>query len=388
MRIAILKERQPGEQRVAVTPDVVKRLKRDGHDLALERGAGVAAGFPDAEYEAAGANVADRAAALAGAHLAVQIAPPTAADVGGYARGAVVVSFLYPAQRAQDVRAMAEAGLSTFALELVPRITRAQAMDALSSMSTAAGYRAALLAAQHLGKFFPMLMTAAGTIPPARVVVIGAGVAGLQAIATCRRLGAIVEAYDVRAEAREQARSLGAQTIEVELGEKGEGEGGYARELSAEAQQRLAQKLAERIQAADAVITTALIPGKPAPLLIDAATVAKMKPGSVVVDLAAETGGNCAGTQAGEVVQVNGVTLVGTLNLPATLAGDASRMLARNVQEIVRHLTPKAKKDQPPPSEPVLLDLTDEITAGALATHGGEIRHAPTRQALGMGATT
>ncbi len=394
MRIAIPKERASGERRVLASPEVVKRLVRAGHEWVVERGAGLDAGFSDAEFEAAGARLGEGAAVLAGAHLVAQLSPPAPADLPAYPRGAVLVCFLAPAQRPQEVRALAEAGLSVFALDLIPRITRAQAMDALSSMSTVAGYRAALLAAQHLGKFFPMLMTAAGTIPPARVVVIGAGVAGLQAIATCRRLGAVVEAYDVRAEAREQARSLGAEAIEVDLGERGEGEGGYARSLSAEAQARLAARLAERVRAADAVITTALVPGRPAPCLVDAATVAAMKPGSVVVDLAAEAGGNCAGTRPGEVTRVGGVTVVGLLNLPATLPADASRMLARNLQEIVHHLTPRPPKapgdaGAPPaaPPAPVALDLADEITAGALATHAGEVRHAPTRAALGLGAT-
>jgi len=231
------------------------------------------------------------------------------------------------------------------------------------------------------------LMTAAGTIPPARVVVIGAGVAGLQAISVCRRLGAIVEAYDVRAEAREQARSLGATSIEVELGESGEGEGGYARELSDDAKQKLADKLAERIKASDCVITTALIPGRPAPLLVTADTVRTMKPGSVIVDLAAETGGNCELTETGEVVVKEHVTLVGTCNLPATMAADASRMYARNIQDVVKHLAPpKPAEGEEPAKEAVNLDFEDEITSGSVATHAGEVRHGPTRDALESGA--
>lgn len=383
MRIAVPRETQPGETRVALTPDIVKRLVREGHTVRVEAGAGEAAGAPDDQFVAAGAEVTDRAAVLADAHVVAQINAPTVDEVSALPKDAVLVSLLWPHTNLDLVRALAAHGVTAFAMELVPRITRAQAMDCLSSMSTVAGYRAGLLAAQHLGKFFPMLMTAAGTIPPARVVVVGVGVAGLQAIATCRRLGAIVEAYDVRAEAREQARSLGADAIEVDLGESGEGEGGYARELSDSAKAKLAAKLAEHVRAADAVITTALVPGRPAPRIIDAETVQGMKPGAVIVDLAAETGGNCALTECGEVTVKHGVTLVGAVNLPATMAMDASKMYAKNIQEVVKHLTP------PPPAEgedapagDVLLDFDDEITAGAVAIHAGEIRHDPTREAL------
>ena len=384
MRIAVPKERQAGETRVALTPDVVQRLTKQGHEIVVESGAGASAGAPDSAYTDAGARIApDAASAQAGADLVVRVNPPSAAEIADVPQGALLTSFLFPATHADEVRAARERGIGWFAMDLVPRITRAQAMDALSSMSTVAGYRAALLAAWHLGRFFPMLMTAAGTIPPSRVVVCGVGVAGLQAIATCRRLGAIVEAYDVRAEAREQARSLGAESIEVDLGEAGEGSGGYARELSPDALRKLEAALAERVKKADAVITTALIPGRPAPRLVDAETVAAMRPGAVVVDLAAEAGGNVAGTVAGEVVQVGGVTLVGTLNLPATMALDASRMYARNIQDVVRHLTPAKPAEGDTPPAPVHIDLDDEITTGALAVYGGEVRHAPTREALG-----
>ena len=384
MRIAVPKETLAGETRVALTPDVVGRLVRGGHEVVVERGAGTQAGATDAAYTEAGARLADGLADLvAGADLLARVQPPTPEEIEALPEGLVVVGFLLPSTHLDTVEAARARGISFFAMDLVPRITRAQAMDALSSMSTVAGYRAALLAAQHLGRFFPMLMTAAGTIPPSRVVVCGVGVAGLQAIATCRRLGAIVEAYDIRAEAREQARSLGAEAIEVDLGERGEGEGGYARQLSAEAMARLEAALADHVRKADAVITTALIPGRPAPRLIDEATVAGMRPGAVVIDLAAESGGNCAGSVAGEVVCVGGVTIVGTTNLPATMPLDASRMYARNVQDVVRHLTPPAPAEGAPAPRPVQLDLDDEITAGALAVHGGEIRHAPTREALG-----
>lgn len=384
MRIAVPKETLAGETRVALTPDVAGRLMRLGHEVVVQSDAGTWAGAPDAAYTAIGARVVPDAGTLYdGAHLVARVHPPTPEEVGALPQGIVVVSFLTPSSNLTTVKAAAARGVSLFAMDLVPRITRAQAMDALSSMSTVAGYRAALLAAQHLGRFFPMLMTAAGTIPPSRVVVCGVGVAGLQAIATCRRLGAIVEAYDIRAEAREQARSLGAESIEVDLGEAGEGEGGYAREISKEAMARLEAALADHVKKADAVITTALIPGRPAPRLIDAATVAAMRPGSVVIDLAAEAGGNCAGAVAGKVVRVGDVTIVGQTNLPATMPLDASRMYARNVHEVVRHLTPAPAAEGAAAPAPVHIDLDDEITAGALAVHAGEVRHAPTRAALG-----
>jgi len=387
LQISVPRETAVGETRVAMTPDVVKRLLRDGHSISVEKDAGLAAGFLDAAYEDAGATIAEGAALYEGADLVVHVTPPTQEEIAALPEGVVLVSFLWTATNPELAQALVDRKITGFAMDLVPRITRAQSMDALSSMSTVSGYRAGLLAAQHMGKFFPMLMTAAGTIPPARVVVIGAGVAGLQAISVCRRLGAIVEAYDVRAEAREQAKSLGAKPIEVELGESGEGEGGYARELSEEAKKKLAEKLAERIAKSDCVITTALIPGRPAPLLVDAATVKTMKPGSVIVDLAAETGGNCELTEPGEVVVKENVTLVGTLNLPATMAADASRMYAKNIQDVVKHLTPpKPAEGEAPSAEAVNLDFEDEITTGAVATHAGEVRHAPTREAMGAGA--
>ncbi len=372
---------------MALTPEVAQRLVKGGHRVSVETGAGDAAGHLDAAYRTAGATVEEGARLFAGADLVVRIQPPSVAEVERLPEGVGLVGFLWASQNVEAVRALVRRRVSVFALDLVPRITRAQSMDALSSMSTVAGYRAVLLAAQHMGRFFPMLMTAAGTIPPSRVLVIGVGVAGLQAIATARRLGAIVEAYDVRPEAREQAKSLGASTIEVDVGESGTGEGGYAKKLSPEAEARLALKLAERVKASDAVVTTALVPGKPAPRLISAETVRGMRPGSVIVDLAAETGGNCELTEPGRVVVKEHVTLVGTLNLPALMAADASRMLAKNIHEIVKHLTP------PPPAEgaapaappaPVHFDLADEITAGALAIHAGEARHAAVKGVLAL----
>ena len=384
MRIAVLKEMAAGETRVALTPDIAARLKRQGHEVVVEAGAGEAAGFPDATYEKAGATIAPSTTdAAASADVAVRIQLTTPSDVEAVPSGCLLVGLLWPASNLEIVRAATARGVALFAMDLVPRITRAQSMDALSSMSTIAGYRAGLLAAEHLDTFLPMLMTAAGTIPPARIVVLGAGVAGLQAIATCRRLGAVVEAYDIRAEAREQARSLGADTIEVELAGGGEGEGGYARELTDTEKERVAAEVAKRVAAADAVITTALIPGRPAPRLIEAETVAKMRPGAVIVDLAAETGGNCALTEPGVVSTHHGVKLVGLLNLPASLPRDASRMYAKNIEEIVRHLTPKPPaEDETPADAAISLDFEDEITAGAVAVHGGKVRHGPTKALL------
>ncbi len=387
MHIAVVKERAPGETRVALTPEVAQRLVKGGHSVTVEQGAGEAAGHLDAAYRTAGAAVEEGARLFAGADLVVRIQPPSVAEVERLPEGVALVGFLWAAQNVEAVRALVKRRVSVFALDLVPRITRAQSMDALSSMSTVAGYRAVLLAAQHMGRFFPMLMTAAGTIPPSRVLVIGVGVAGLQAIATARRLGAIVEAYDVRPEAREQAKSLGASTIEVDVGESGTGEGGYAKKLSAEAEARLALKLAERVKASDAVVTTALVPGKPAPRLISAETVRGMRPGSVIVDLAAETGGNCELTEPGRVVVKEHVTLVGTLNLPALMAADASRMLSKNIHEIIKHLTPPAPAEgaaPAAPAAPVHFDLADEITAGALALHVGEARHPAVKSALAL----
>ena len=379
MHIAVLRESREGETRVGLIPEVAARLIRAGHTVKVEPGAGTAAGFLDAAYEKVGATVAaDAADALAGADLVVRVQVDGPDEIAPLPEGCILVSFVWPVTHTDVVQALVDRKITAFAMDLVPRITRAQSMDALSSMSTVAGYRAALLGAQHLGKFFPMLMTAAGTVPPGRVVVIGVGVAGLQAIATCRRLGAIVEAYDIRAEAREQAKSLGAEAIEVELEESGEGEGGYAKELSEEGKKKLADKLAERIQVADCVITTALVPGRPAPRLIEAETVEGMKPGAVIVDLAAETGGNCVLTEPGAVVAKHNVTIVGDLNLPATMPTDASRMYSKNIEEIVRHLADDDGAAN--------LDFEDEITDGSIAVHAGEVRHGPTREAMGLGA--
>jgi NAD(P) transhydrogenase subunit alpha len=354
MRVGVPKETTPGEERVALVPDVVARL--DGIDVAVERGAGIAAGFDDAVYTEAGATVVDDA--WRGVDVVVKVAKPSPAEIERLHDGQVLIAFLQPLTDREGIGRLAARGVVAFAMESIPRITRAQAMDALSSQATVSGYKAGLIAADLLPRFFPMLTTAAGTIAPAKVLVLGAGVAGLQAIATARRLGAVVSGFDVRPVVREQIQSLGATWLDLGIvGE--EGEGGYALELTAEEQQRQQEALEQRIPEFDAVITTAAIPGRAAPRLIPASAVEKMRRGSVIVDLAAETGGNCELTQPGEVVDAHGVTIVGTLNLPSTMPFHASQFYARNVSALLTHLAPKGE---------LALDWEDEITAGACVT--------------------
>jgi NAD(P) transhydrogenase subunit alpha len=339
MQIGIPRETLTGETRVAATPETVKKLVKAGHTVHVERAAGAAARFPDADYEQAGAALCDAATAL-GCDLVLKVRRPDAPELPRMRRGAALVGMLDPFD-APGLRALADAGLTAFALEAAPRTTRAQSLDVLSSQANLAGYKAVLLAAHHYGRIFPMLMTAAGTLKAARVVVLGAGVAGLQAIATARRLGAVVEASDVRPAAREQVESLGGKFIDVpyetdEEREIAQGTGGYARPMPAAWMARQAQLVAERCRQADIVITTALIPGRPAPTLIQADTVAAMKPGSVIVDLAVERGGNCPLSVAGEITDHHGVTLVGLTNLPALLPTDASALYARNVLDFLK----------------------------------------------------
>jgi NAD(P) transhydrogenase subunit alpha len=354
MRVGVPKETTPGEERVALVPDVVARL--DGIDVAVERGAGIAAGFDDAVYTEAGATVVDDA--WRGVDVVVKVAKPSPAEIERLHDGQVLIAFLQPLTDREGIGRLAARGVVAFAMESIPRITRAQAMDALSSQATVSGYKAGLIAADLLPRFFPMLTTAAGTIAPAKVLVLGAGVAGLQAIATARRLGAVVSGFDVRPVVREQIQSLGATWLDLGIvGE--EGEGGYALELTAEEQQRQQEALEQRIPEFDAVITTAAIPGRAAPRLIPASAVEKMRRGSVIVDLAAETGGNCELTQPGEVVDAHGVTIVGTLNLPSTMPFHASQFYSRNVSALLTHLAPKGE---------LALDWEDEITAGACVT--------------------
>ena len=358
MRVAVPKETGAGERRVALVPDSVGRLAAAGFAVAVEQGAGAEAGFPDAEYAAAGADVVAHGELLAGAEAVVRVASPPAGEVAELAPGTVLVGFLSPLTDTAGVARLAERGIVAFAMESIPRITRAQSMDALSSQSTVAGYKAVVLAADRSPRLFPLLMTAAGTVAPARVLVLGAGVAGLQAIATARRLGAVVAGFDVRPVVREQVESLGASFLDLEiLG--AETSGGYAAELTAEEQARQQAALEERIPEYDVVVTTALVPGRPAPKLIPAAAVERMRPGSVIVDLAAETGGNCELTEPGVEVERHGVTIVGFTDLASRLPYHASQLYSRNVTALLLHLAPGGE---------LALDFEDEITGGACVT--------------------
>ena len=362
MRVAVPRETASGERRVALTPEAVQRLAAAGIQVAVEHGAGSSAGFRDAHYAEAGATLIGSAAE--GAELVARVAPPSAAEVAALAPGTVVLGFLAPLSDPAGIERLRERGVVAFALEALPRITRAQPMDALSSQATVAGYKAVLLAADRVPKLFPLLMTAAGTIAPARVLVLGAGVAGLQAIATARRLGAVVSAFDVRPAVREQVESLGASFLE--LGVVGEETaGGYAKELTPEEQARQQMALEERLPEFDVVITTALVPGRPAPRLVPASAVERMRPGSCVVDLAAETGGNCELTSPGEEVVRHDVTIVGFTNVPSLMAADASRLYARNVVALVEHLAPGGV---------LTLDFEDEIVAGACVARPQEVK--------------
>jgi NAD(P) transhydrogenase subunit alpha len=341
MRIGVLRERLPGERRVALVPDSVARLTKAGHDVRMEEGAGTAAGFPDALYTAAGATIAADGRAAADAELVLMVRRPTTEQVATLREGSVLIALLQPATAAELAAALAQRKVRALSLEKVPRITKAQSMDVLSSQSTAAGYKAALLGATELVKFLPMLTTAAGTIAPARAFILGAGVAGLQAIATTRRLGAIVSAFDIRPAAREQVQSLGASFVASEaVAQDAETAGGYARQQTDDEQARTLATIAKHIVDQDLVIATALIPGRPAPRLITGDMVRSMRPGSVIVDLAAEAGGNCELTKPDETVEVNGVTILGPTNLPSTVPLHASQMYSRNLETLIKHLAP------------------------------------------------
>jgi NAD(P) transhydrogenase subunit alpha len=355
MRVGVPRETAPGERRVALVPETAARLASSGFELAIERGAGEAAGFPDEAFREAGASLVDAGAVAGGVELVVRVAPPSAAEADALPAGLVLAGFLAPLTDPEGLERLRRRGVVAFAMESIPRITRAQPMDALSSQATVAGYKAVLLAADRVQKLFPLLMTAAGTIAPARVLVLGAGVAGLQAIATARRLGAVVSAFDVRPAVKEQVQSLGATFLELGVRAE-ETAGGYATELTPEQQAQQQSELERHIAEMDVVITTALVPGRPAPRLIPAAAVAGMRAGSVIVDLAAETGGNCELTEPGEQVVREGVTIVGFTNLPSLMAADASRLYARNVSALLQHLAPDGE---------LTLDFEDEITAGA-----------------------
>ncbi|MGI9113304.1 MAG: Re/Si-specific NAD(P)(+) transhydrogenase subunit alpha [Gaiellaceae bacterium] len=358
MRIAVPRESAAGERRVALVPDAVGKLVAAGFDVTVERGAGVEAGFADEAYTAAGASIRAADELYLEAAAVVRVAPPTAEEVDALTSGTILIGFLNPLGDSASIERLAARGVDAFAMESVPRITRAQSMDALSSQSTVAGYKAVILAADRLPRLFPLLMTAAGTVAPAKVLVLGAGVAGLQAIATARRLGAVVSAFDTRPVVQEQVESLGATFLD--LGVRGaETEGGYAVELNAEQQSQQQSALEERIADMDVVVTTALVPGRPAPLLIPASAVERMRPGSVIVDLAAETGGNCELTEPGTEIVRGGVTVVGLTNLAATMPYHASQLYARNVSALLQHLAPNGE---------LALDFADEITAGACVT--------------------
>jgi NAD(P) transhydrogenase subunit alpha len=365
MRVGVPKETTPGERRVALVPDVVRRLGAKGVEVVVESGAGAKALIPDALFEDAGAQVAADPSEVWGADVVVTIAPPSEEDIGRLGSGSVLVGFLGPLTNPGTVSALARAGVTAFAMEAIPRISRAQSMDALSSQSNVAGYKAALLGAEHSTRFYPMLMTAAGTIPPAKVLVLGAGVAGLQALATARRLGAQTTGYDVRPEVAEQVESLGATFLD--LGVEAAGEGGYARELTDEEKARQQQALTDAIAGFDVVITTALVPGRPAPKLVTAEAVEAMKPGSVIVDLAGESGGNSELTEPGETVVKHDVTIVSPLNLPASMPEHASQLYARNVQALLELFLDDEGN--------LSLDFDDEILAGAVVTRDGEIVH-------------
>ena len=378
MKIAVLNESGPGEARVALMPDSVKKLIAAKASVSIESGAGLGAARTDDDYAESGASiVSDRNALLADADVLVCVSRPDAADFGGMKHGSVVLGFLRPLDEPDKLAPALENSLTTFSMELVPRITRAQAMDALSSMATVAGYKAVLLGADRIPRMFPLLMTAAGTVPPARVLVLGAGVAGLQAIATARRLGAVVEAYDVRAAAGEQVRSLGAKFLEVDLGGiQTEDKGGYAVELSPEALQRGRDLIAEQAKSADVIITTAQVPGRRAPVLMDEQAVGGMKRGSVVIDLAGATGGNVTLSKADEIVETNGVTIMAPTNLPATVPVHASQLYSRNVTSFLNLLIKDGE---------LHIDMNDDVVGPSCVTHEGKWMNQRVAAAIGAG---
>jgi NAD(P) transhydrogenase subunit alpha len=375
MRIAVPREQQQGEARVALVPESVKKLVAAGAEIGIEAGAGVHAGFPDADYQTAGASLMGRADLLPEADVMACVNRPEPDDFAKLKQGTVVIGFLKPLDEPAALEPIISRKLTAFAVELVPRSTRAQSMDALSSMATIAGYKAVLIAAARLPRMFPMLMTAAGTVPPAKVLVLGAGVAGLQAIATARRLGAVVEAYDVRAAAGSDVKSLGAKFLEVDLGGiETQDAGGYAKELSPEALQRGRNMVAKHAAISDVVITTAQVPGRKAPLMLTEEAVNNMRPGSVIIDLAASTGGNVAFTKPGEDVDHNGVIILGPLNLPATVPGNASQLYSRNLTSFMALINDKGN---------LKIDLNDDILKAACVAYQGGNVHPKVAAALG-----
>ncbi len=382
MQIGVPKETAEGEHRVALVPEVVGKLSGGEHgvEVVVERGAGAGALIPDTQYEEAGSRMVDDPAGVYEAEVVVKVAPPTADEIGRLRSDSVLIGFLQPLSGGEAIRAIAASGATSFAMEAVPRISRAQSMDALSSQANIAGYRAALMGAMELGRYYPMLMTAAGTIRPATVLVLGAGVAGLQAIATARRLGAVVQGFDVRAAVKEQVESLGAKFLEFDLGGDLEGAGGYARELTPEQQARQQELMAEAIGKVDVVITTAAVPGRRAPVLVTERAVELMKPGSVIIDLAAESGGNCELTEPGQTLVRHDVKILGPLNVPSTMAEHASQLYARNIQSLLGLMISEEGD--------LSLDFEDEIIAGACITRDGEIVHEAARAAAEAAATT
>ena len=367
MRIGVPKETVDGERRVALVPDVVKSLKRNEHvDVAVERGAGVASGHPDSQYADAGAELVEGDVAW-GADVVLRVAVPSPEEIGRLRSGQLLIGHLAPWTSAETNRALAAAGVTAFAMEAIPRTTRAQAMDALSSQAAAAGYAAMLIGARESGRFFGMMTTAAGTVPPAKVLVLGAGVAGLQAVATAKRLGAIVTGFDIRRAAWEQIASLGGRPLELDFIPDAEGEGGYARPLTDEENAQVREALGENAAKQDIIVTTAAIPGRPAPLLITAEAVRGMAPGSVIVDLAAESGGNCELTEAGETVVEGGVKVLGPRNLASEMPAPASQLYAKNLENLLDLLIDEEGKVQ--------VDFSDDILAAACITEGGEVRN-------------
>ncbi|MDJ0589877.1 MAG: Re/Si-specific NAD(P)(+) transhydrogenase subunit alpha [Pleurocapsa sp. MO_226.B13] len=378
MKIAVAKENELGEFRVAQVPDTASRLVKQGFEVWVEAGAGLGAGYQDSDYEAAGAKViADPALLWGEADILLKVNPPGSRDnwseIDWLKPGATLISFLNPLGDPTVTQQLAQKRVTAFSMELIPRTTRAQSMDALSSQANIAGYKSVLLAAASLPRIFPMMTTAAGTIPPAKVLVLGAGVAGLQAIATARRLGAVVDAFDIRSTVKEQVQSVGGNFIEINLEEATEAEGGYAKQVGNDTQELIRQGLSSYVAKADVVITTAQVPGKPAPLLIGEETVAQMKPGSVIVDLAAESGGNCASSEAGKTISDRGVTIISPINLPGTVPINTSQMYAKNLLNLVKHL---AKDGE------LQLNFDDDITSGACVAHAGEIRNQRVKEAL------
>jgi H+-translocating NAD(P) transhydrogenase subunit alpha len=380
VKIAVPRETAEGETRVALTPQIAGQLVADGHDVLVEAGAGDASSNPDEIYREAGAQIVPDAAALYGqADMVLRVGRPSDEEIGMLRPGSVLIGTLGVLARPQLAQSLAERGVTAISMDAIPRITRAQSMDTLSSQATVGGYKAVIVAAERLPKFFPLLTTAAGTIRPARGIVMGAGVAGLMAIGTAKRLGAVVEATDVRPAVKEQVQSLGGTFLEVEMTDeekaKAETAGGYATEMSEDYKRRQAELIAERVKEADFIITTALIPGRPAPRLVTEEMVRSMKPGSVIVDMAAEMGGNCELTEPGREVVKHGVRIIGITNLPATMPGSATQMYAKNIQTLVRHLVKDGSLN---------LDFGDEITRGATITHEGRVVHEATAKALGI----